>query len=91
MAVDDHGLEAIRKSAEEVTSGSKADYYLKVSSIFSGSILEGVIWDYTAQTQAATTDTWVFRTGGAGGTITATIVITYTSSAKAVIANVAKT
>lgn len=33
MAVDDHGLEAIRKSAEEVTPGSKADYYLKTKII----------------------------------------------------------
>jgi hypothetical protein len=31
MSVDDHGLEAIRKSAHEVTPGSKAEYYLLVS------------------------------------------------------------
>lgn len=30
MAVQDHGLEAIRKSAEEVTSGDKSDYLIKV-------------------------------------------------------------
>lgn len=30
MAVDDHGLEVLKKSGEEVTPGSKADYYLKV-------------------------------------------------------------
>lgn len=28
MAVEDHGLEAIRKSANEVTAGDKSDYYL---------------------------------------------------------------
>jgi hypothetical protein len=55
---------------------------------------DGVVnfeWDYVAQTQAATTDTWVFRTGGAGGTVVATIVITYTDATKNVILNVAKT
>lgn len=28
MSVDDHGLEAIRKSAHEVTPGNRAEYYL---------------------------------------------------------------
>jgi hypothetical protein len=31
MAVDDHGLETIRKAGEEVVPGSKADYYIKVA------------------------------------------------------------
>ena len=29
MAVNDHGLEALRKSAEQVTDGNKSDYFLK--------------------------------------------------------------
>lgn len=29
MAVDDHGIEAIRKSAEEVSTGDKSDYWIK--------------------------------------------------------------
>jgi hypothetical protein len=28
MSVDDHGLEALRKSAHEVTQGNKAEYYI---------------------------------------------------------------
>lgn len=31
MSVQDHGIEAIRKSAEEVTPGDKSTYYLKVA------------------------------------------------------------
>lgn len=31
MAVDDHGLETIRKAGEEVTPGDKSDYYIKVA------------------------------------------------------------
>lgn len=31
MAVDDHGIETIRKAGEEVTPGDKSDYYIKVN------------------------------------------------------------
>lgn len=30
MAVDDHGIEALKKAAEEVTPGNQSDYFLKV-------------------------------------------------------------
>lgn len=50
-----------------------------------------VTYDYIAQTQAATTDTWTFRSGGSGGTIVRVIVITYTDSGKETIANVERT
>ena len=30
MAVDDHGIETLKKAAEEMVAGSKADYYHKV-------------------------------------------------------------
>ena len=33
MAVDDQGMQAIAKAAEEVTPGDKSDYYLKVCAI----------------------------------------------------------
>ena len=36
MAVDDHGIESIRKSAEEVTPGDQSDYHLKVTTTNSG-------------------------------------------------------
>jgi hypothetical protein len=49
------------------------------------------VWDYAALVQATLTDTWTFKTGGSGGSTVSTIVITYTSSAKTTIANVAKT
>jgi hypothetical protein len=48
-------------------------------------------FDYTSQAQATLTDTWSFRSGGAGGTLVATITITYTDATKAVISNVART
>lgn len=48
-------------------------------------------YDYIALTQASTTDTFVFKTGGSGGTTQATVVVTYTSSAKTTLDNVTKT
>jgi hypothetical protein len=48
-------------------------------------------YDYVSQTQDTLTDTWVFKTGGVGGTTVATITITYTGTDKLVISNVAKT
>lgn len=48
-------------------------------------------WDYMTLTQASTTDTYTFKTGGSGGTTVSTIVITYTDSGKGTISTVART
>lgn len=48
-------------------------------------------WDYVTQTQASTTDTWTFKTGGSGGTTVATVTISYTDNTKNTISTVAKT
>lgn len=48
-------------------------------------------YDYVVQTQASNTDTWVFKTGGSGGTTLNTITITYTDSTKVTISTVVKT
>lgn len=47
-------------------------------------------WDYMSLTSGATTDTYVFKTGGSGGTTVQTIVITYTDATKATISTVTK-
>ena len=49
------------------------------------------VYDYVTLTQATLTDTWVFKTGGVGGTTVTTITITYTDSAKGTISTIAKT
>ncbi len=48
-------------------------------------------YDYISLAVAATTDTYTFKTGGAGGTTVATVTITYTDSTKVTISTVAKT
>ena len=54
-------------------------------------LLTGVVWDFAAQVQASTTDTWTYRDGGSGGTITAVVVITYVTSSKLIILNIERT
>lgn len=49
-----------------------------------GSGLAGVSWDFCdIQQTSATVETYVFKTGGSGGTTVRTIVVTYTDSTKA--------
>lgn len=47
-------------------------------------------WDYVSNTSAATTDTFVFKVGGASGKTIATIVVTYTDSTKSVLSSVSR-
>lgn len=48
-------------------------------------------YDYVANVSASTTDTYTFKTGGAGGTTVATITLTFTDSTKAVLSTAVKT
>lgn len=48
-------------------------------------------FDYIEVTEAATTDTFQYKTGGSGGTLVATVVVTYTTTDKDVLDSVAKT
>ena len=49
-------------------------------------------YDYVAYTNTnTTTDTYVFKTGGSGGTTVATVTIVYTDTTKSQISTVTKT
>lgn len=48
-------------------------------------------YDYISVAYAGTTDTFTYKTGGAGGTLVGTITITYTDSTKVNISTVVKT
>ena len=49
-------------------------------------------YDYMAYTNTnTTTDTYVYKSGGTGGTIVATVTIVYTDSTKSVISTVTRT
>jgi len=49
------------------------------------------VYDYIAVTSATTTDTFVYKSGGAAGGTVATLTVTYTDSTKATLSSVAKT
>ncbi len=90
MAVNDHGLEVIRKSAEQVVSGSAADYYLKTSpfgSFQAPSQADAITVEYPN----STTEIYKYRLGGVSGTILMTLTLTYTSSTKENLSSVVKT
>jgi len=82
VAVEDHGLEVLKKSGEEVTAGDKSDYYIKTS-ILSGLVPK--IYDYIALTYVAAgngageIETAIYKKGGSGGTSVATLTLTYNS------------
>lgn len=49
-------------------------------------------YDYVSMTEApAGTETYTFKSGGAGGTITNTVVVVYTDATKATLSTVTKT
>lgn len=89
MSVNDHGLEAIRKSASEVTSGDKSEYKLKTFNV-SGMLSE--TYDYVSVAYpSATQEIYTFKIGGSGGTTVATITINYTDSTKNYLSSAEKT
>jgi len=61
-----------------------------VEARLSGSFVPAA-YDYMTYTSGATSDTYVFKLGGAGGTTVKTLVINYVDSTKAVITTVAAT
>lgn len=89
MSVDDNFCEAVRKSAEEIIPGDKAEYRLKIRP--DEGILAGIKYDYVSNTIVTDTETWVFKTGGASGTTVATIVVVYTDSTRQDILTVTRT
>jgi hypothetical protein len=54
-------------------------------------MLEGVAYDYVSLGIVTDTETYTFKTGGAGGTTVAVIVIVYTDATRADISTVTRT
>lgn len=83
MAVDDHGLEVLKKSGEQVTAGDPSNLYIKTSVINS---LAPTGFDYIALTYVAEGDgvgeieTVVYKSGGSGGTTLRTLTLGYDAS-----------
>ena len=87
MAVEDHGLEVLKKSGEEVTPGSKADYYIKVGlfgSFESPQLANAITGEYPD----SVTEIYKYRQGGIAGTVLKTITVVYIDSTKELIQSV---
>jgi hypothetical protein len=78
-------------SFEQLSTASYARK-VKVTSIEEG-LLAGVTYDYLSMALSAgdTTETYTYKTGGAGGTTVATIVVVYTTSARSILSSVTRT
>lgn len=86
-------LNPLPVSASIDTTGLATDTKQDTQTALLGGIagLLPTAFDYISQAQDTLTDTWTFKTGGAGGTTVSTITITYTDATKAVISTVVKT
>ena len=80
------------------SSGGLTDTQLRASPVpITGSItvtaggLAIPACDYIALAQDTLTDTYTYKSGGAGGSTVATLTITYTTAAKTIISTVVKT
>lgn len=60
-------------------------------STIGGNSFPGVSFDYIGYTSASTTDTYVYKTGGASGQTVATVVVTWTTSGKTVLSSITVT
>jgi hypothetical protein len=88
MAVDDYGLEVLKKSGEQVIDGNPSDCYIKTSTI---NCLIQDKYDYVAVTYpTTTTEVFTFKLGGVSGTTVSTVTITYTDANKSYISSVVK-
>lgn len=64
----------------------------RVTAVGVGNLLEGVNYDFIKATYPTTSsETYTFRNGGSGGTITAVVTVTYTDDSKAILDSVERT
>lgn len=90
MAVNDHGLEVLKKSGELVTPGDLSNQFIKVGQI--GNFVPPKNADaITATYPNSTTEIYSYRQGGVSGTVLATVTVVYTNASKADILSVVVT
>ena len=71
---------------KELASGEVA---VRVTQGGSGTLLEGVTYDYIAATYPTTSsEVYTYRNGGSGGTVVATVTVTYSDATKETLTSV---
>ncbi len=81
MAVDDHGLEALKKSATDIGSNPKVDYALQVMSKELFAIPKGSTC-FTVEYPDTVTEIYKYRTSYPAGDVLKTITLHYATSGK---------
>ena len=85
------GRKAINPVTGTSVSGDKFAQDVNVAGGL-GTLLAGTIYDYIAITYpTSTTESYVYKTGGVGGTTVATIIVTYVDATKAELVSVERT
>lgn len=80
------------RERDKFKQGSNGETLVQTTIVDSGSLLQGISFDYIAITYpTSTTEVYTYKTGGSGGTTVATVTTTYSSSAKKEIISVART
>jgi hypothetical protein len=75
-----------------VVDGANNEVAQRVKTFGLGNLLEGFSFDFIdVQQTSATVETYVYKTGGSGGTTVATITVVYTSASKTDIDTVTRT
>jgi hypothetical protein len=77
MAVDDHGLEVLKKAGEQLIPGDKSNYYIKTSEINPFGVPNGA--DAFSRECIGNNVVYKFRSGGIAGTILKTVTLYYTT------------
>lgn len=80
--------DAIREAYDDSTKALKTNIVGGIQYLYG---FEIPAYDYISQTIGSTSKTFVFKTGGSGGTTVATITVNYTDTTLSVMSNVTKT
>lgn len=78
MATSDHGLEVLRKSAE-LYLGNPNELQIRTISN-TGQFAAPINADYIGRSVSSNVETFVYKSGGASGTLLKTIDVTYTDA-----------
>ena len=82
MAVDDHGLEVLKKAGEEVVTGNKGDYYIKVNAASLAILQFAKEADHITGTHPGNSSIYEYKKGGVSGTLLLTITVVYTDATR---------
>lgn len=78
MSTLDHGLEVLRKSSEKYL-GSNSESIIRTNNL-SNPFSPPIATDYISRSVSGSVETFEYKSGGVGGTILKTVIITYQNS-----------